>query len=554
LRTGIPTKIPALAAATAGVAVAAVVGSVTSAYPGAATFPGKRGQIAFISDRLDQEVFVVNADGSGVRELSRDPASATGPVPSPDGESIAFTSTRHGNREVYIMGADGSAQRRLTRDPATDVVHDWSPDGSELAVVSNRVGTPQIYALRADGTGTKQLTAGSAASDDPAWSPEGRRIAFVRSREIWIMGADGTDQHRLTRDPVSAAADPAWAPDGSKIAFVRTKQGHPFDTVTVNTMTADGTVVRTIYSSAFAAEPAWSPDGRRLALRVGSSIFLMNADGSDRSRLTDLGNAPDEPGDDAPRWLGDGRRIAFTRSVGGFRHPQLYLVSATGERPRRLTNEVGGVTPADWSPDGRMLVLAFSGEINLLAIDSGRSPRRLVRGTTPAWAPDGKKIVFARRDGLYLTSAAGGRVRKLAHGGHSPAWAPNGRSILFVRGAWPETSLWTIRPDGRAARRLPIRGAEAPEWSPDGRKIVFGDGQQIRVANADGSGARPLSRGAATRSVQAEPTWSPDGRRIAYERLDSIWIVNADGSRARPIVRSQLGDTNRAPDWQSLSR
>jgi Tol biopolymer transport system component len=457
-----PNRITALAGAV--LAVITLVGSVAPAYPSPATFPGTPGEIAFISARFDQDIFVVNADGSGVRELAHDPATATGPVPSPGGESIAFTSTRDGNREVYVMAADGSAQRRVTQDPVSDIVHDWSPDGSELAIVSDRGGMPQIYAVRADGRGVRQLTSGSVASDEPAWSPDGRRVAFVRLREIWVMAADGTGQRPLTNDPASAAGDPAWSPDGSKIAYIRARQAFPFDIVSVNTMNSDGMGIRTIATLSMTREPAWSPDGHRVALVTGANVYLMNADGSDRRQLTDSGTAGNEIGDDAPRWLGDGRRIVFTRAVGSSSRTQLYVVKPAGGTPRRLTSEVGGVMEPDWSPDGRTLAFvhprrSLNRDIYLLTVDSSSPPRRLVRGETPAWSPDGRKLAFTRRkartrEGLYVITLRGGRVRMLARGGHSPAWAPNGRSIVFVRGEWPDTTLWTIRSDGSQARRL----------------------------------------------------------------------------------------------------
>ncbi len=69
----------------------------------------------------------MNADGSGQRKLTRNPAFDGDPAWSPDGRSIAFRSTRDGNTDIYVMNADGSEQRNLTRSPANEDGFAWLP-------------------------------------------------------------------------------------------------------------------------------------------------------------------------------------------------------------------------------------------------------------------------------------------------------------------------------------------------------------------------------------------------------------------------------------------
>ena len=103
------------------------------------------------------------------------------------------------------MNADGSGQRRLTRDPARDGGPDWSLDGRQIVFSREwKDGHREIYVMNADGSRQRSLTR-SRSSFGPAWSPDGRKIVFFSDRagndEIYIMNADGSEQRRLTRDP-----------------------------------------------------------------------------------------------------------------------------------------------------------------------------------------------------------------------------------------------------------------------------------------------------------------------------------------------------------------
>ena len=128
---------------------------------------------------------------------------------------ITFLSDRDGNREIYLVNVDGTGLTNLTNNPALDSYPAWSPDGSRIAFVSNRDGNEAIYVMKDDGTNAINLTGDAAVDTDPSWSPDGSEIAFTSNRQgnqdLYVMSADGEDLRNLTNNP-SPDYFPAWSP------------------------------------------------------------------------------------------------------------------------------------------------------------------------------------------------------------------------------------------------------------------------------------------------------------------------------------------------------
>ena len=285
---------------------------------------------------------------------------------------------------LYVMNADGTGLRRLTRNatlgPGRSADPVWSPDGRKLVFVKRveRGGAPcrpvgrcdnEIYVMNANGTGLRRLTRNTVKDGNAVWSPDGRRIAFTRNRgwqtvNIYVMNADGSGQRRLTpslrRRPWLQLA---WSPDWKKIAFAASVSGALFGIQNIFVMNADGSGLRNLTDNVTTSfDFAWSPDGRRIAYLdydglIGSStpLYVVNADGTGKRRLTgplmvDLG---------PPSWSPDGRTLAFTG-----RGEDIYTVHADGTGLHKLTHGPGGNVDPHWSPDGRQ-ILFLSGRDDL---------------------------------------------------------------------------------------------------------------------------------------------------------------------------------------------
>jgi dipeptidyl aminopeptidase/acylaminoacyl peptidase len=198
-----------------------------------ATSAGENGKIAFSSTRdvNNQEIYVMNDDGSDVTRLTNNAARDSDPSWSPDGEKIAFQTTRDGDNEIFVMNAaDGSDVTRLTNNLASDEFPRWSPDGEKITFQSNRDGNFEIYIMNAaDGGNPTRLTNNNAIDGSPSWSPDAEKITFGSQRdgnpEIYVMNADGSGQTRLTNNNAIDGSS-GWSPDGEKIVFDSTRDGN----------------------------------------------------------------------------------------------------------------------------------------------------------------------------------------------------------------------------------------------------------------------------------------------------------------------------------------
>ena len=272
----------------------------------------------------------------------------------PQGDAIAFVSSRDGDYAIFVMDADGGNEGRLTdergdtstaggvefqTDPA------WSPDGAKIAFASAREGSFDIYVMNADGTGTTRLTSSDANDHGPTWSPDGSRIAFARSSDgghVWLMNADGTGAHRLTDDDITAEGEPSWSPDGSWIAYTHRASGSDFREIWV--AHPDGSGRRSVTKlRARSYAPAWSPDSKRLAFSadkdgVRYDIYTIGADGKGLRRLV---QSPEDAFE--PAWSPDGSEIAFSRDGA-------IVVATLSGVERQLTDPADNDSSPAWNP------------------------------------------------------------------------------------------------------------------------------------------------------------------------------------------------------------
>ena len=430
------------------------------------------------------------SDADEAKNLTRHAAGDYNPAFSPDGTRILFSSSRDASvttaegaslpatylaSELYVMAADGTDVRRLTRHESWDGAPTWTPDGRAAVFYSQRDGETRIYRARIDGTGAEPISAGDEAALSPTVGPDGR-LAFTARRDgrwtIVTTRHDGTDL-RVESDAARDYWAPAYDPTSGRLLahgpgpvdpasrFESDAPGaflihRPFrvdmpdrqvsligirgylpaiDSTSGEIATSeafarlvasrpDGTGKRVLFSLAEADRyrgpdstwgPSWSKDGQWLAFIVGPpfasagvdvDVWKVRRDGSDAISLT-----PDSDANDAlPDFSPDGRRIVFRSMRDG--NAEIYLMNADGTDPRRLTrHEATDTMPAFSSAGDRVVFTSFRDgnfELYTLALDEDGGPGRPERLTRspghdmhPRFSPDDEWVLFTSQRGEF---------------------------------------------------------------------------------------------------------------------------------------------------------
>jgi TolB protein len=483
--------------------------------------------IVFTSDRAGSaDLYRVKPDGSNLERLTTDPAYDDQASFSPDAKQLVFVSTRRGGKPtVWIMDLSTRRAKALTSAPGGDFRPSWSPDGKWIAFSSvrgnampfshgrwERLQLADIYIVRPDRSGLKKITQSGNFCGSPKWTGDSRHVvAYCMTAEqtlaIRLANPDPNDTRLVSIDAATGvSADLPAGPGvkmnpsplaGNDVGYVRKDKTDPGAGIyyTSGKRGPRGDI-RTA---------SWSPDGKHVVFHKRLAVAMPPL------RKTFSRNPNYElslTGTYLPAFSPSGDRFVTNSRPSANPLGASLFVTATGTGRSEVVHQETNrnILAAGWSPHGDQIIFSigefgafFNGfhEVFMKPADrveggaqiaivkpDGSGFQELTTGpgnrAFPSFSPDGQRFVFRTFDadgyGLRIMNLETNAITSLTREyDNFPLWSPRGDLILFCRLVEGAYEIYTIKPDGSAAKRLTFtRGNDAHmAWSPDGEYIAF---------------------------------------------------------------------------------
>ncbi len=473
-------------------------------------------EIAFVSGG---DIWTVPSSGGEARLLVSNPATESRPLYSPDGNSLAFVSTRTGNGDIYVLQLKTGVLKRITFDDTRAALDAWSADSQFLYFSSNRGdigGMNDLYKVPVAG-GTPVVVAGERYVDESqaAPNPADGSVAFVNGNmavtQWWRKGHAHIDETRIA---IASGAErktilenqarnlwPMWSANGRQLFFISDKSG----VENVWALAAASGMARQVthFTDGRLVWPGISADGKTIVFERAFRIWKLDpASGQAVEVEIALRGVPAGPSTTHISAVNDFRGLDLSadgKKIAFITHGEVFAASAKdGGTATRLTRTASSESDAAWSPDGNQLVYASDrnggGQLFLYDIGAEHETQltsNALKDEKPQWSPDGKQIAWIRdgREIHVMTIAdkvtrviASHKYRTLSDAQRPLSWSPDGQWIAFFSVDSRGYANVSVAPSAGGPARpisfLANSNAGGISWSPDSTYLLFESGQR----------------------------------------------------------------------------
>ena len=524
-------------------------------------------------------------------------------VLSPDGKVITYRSRASGKSGIYTKQTGGGDAREVVVDEWNNWSPTWSPDGQEIAFLSSRGNRIGIWRIPAFG-GTPTLVAplDMPAPDLTHWSKDGTKIYIKTDDNLFSIDLATKALTQITNFDASSLTIRFFSvsPGEDQIAFVDIVGGqHDLWTMPLS----GGNATRITNDPEEDRYPVWHPDGKRLiysSQRDGVfQLCVAYLDGRKPLKLT-TGESDSFASDVSP----DGTKVLYSSSR---EESDIWAINAGTGEEHQVTSDVSAELWSNFSPDGGRIAfqsvrqLSQSGNLykSLLLVrpvDTDRGQLRLASDAQqPRWSPDNQRIAFLRATDfgatIWSVSAVGGEEKQLTRRSVSGfsnftlpynrittcdfAWSPDSERVCYCSEE-PEPGLWVCDAEGQ--RDVKVTGEteagsrlSSPLWSPDGAHIAYLSNSQggngtwsLRVSDLIKGETKTVHQ---TNSVLRLLGWSPDGALFiaTIEGKPNVWPspaqvkivgISVEQGAVSPVGLAELAylyTTELSPDGQLVA-